>query len=117
MPSNEIDTYLGNLDEPARSTLEDLRRVILDIVPDAEQGMSYGVPAFRSNGKAIAGFAAYRSHLSYLPHSGTVLETLAAEVSGYATSKGALQFPIDSPLDRDLVAKLIAARQGEISGS
>ncbi len=117
MPSDEIDTYLANLDEPARSTLEDLRRVILDIVPDAEQGMSYGVPAFRCDGKPIAGFAAYKGHLSYLPHSGTVLETLAAEVSEYTTSKGALQFPIDSPLDRDLVAKLIAARQDEISGS
>ena len=117
MPPDEIDTYLANLDEPARSTLEDLRRVILDIVPDAEQGMSYGVPVFRCDGKPIAGFAAYKGHLSYLPHSGTVLETLATEMSEYTTSKGALQFPIDSPLDRDLVAKLIAARQDEISGS
>lgn len=117
MPSDEIDTYLANLDEPARSTLQELRNVILDIVPDAEQGMSYGVPAFRSDGKAIAGFAAYKSHLSYLPHSGTVLEALTAEVSEYTTSKGALQFPIDSPLDRDLVEKLIAARRREIAGS
>jgi uncharacterized protein YdhG (YjbR/CyaY superfamily) len=117
MSSDEIDTYLANLDEPARSTLQDLRRVILDIVPDAEQGMSYGVPAFRLDGKAIAGFAAYKGHLSYLPHSGTVLETLAAEVSGYTTSKGALQFPIDSPLDRELVTRLIAARRREIADS
>ncbi len=117
MPPDEIDTYLANLDEPARSTLQDLRRVILDIVPDAEQGMSYGVPAFRLNGKAVAGFAAYKGHLSYLPHSGTVLETLAAEVSEYTTSKGALRFPIDTPLDRHLVARLITARRDEISGS
>jgi uncharacterized protein YdhG (YjbR/CyaY superfamily) len=110
----EIDDYLARLDEPKRSTLQELRRTIRSIVPEAEQGISYGTPAFRLHGKLIAGFAAFKSHLSYLPHSGSVLAELPDDVAGYVTSKGALQFAIDKPLPKALVKKLIATRLGEI---
>jgi uncharacterized protein YdhG (YjbR/CyaY superfamily) len=110
----EIDDYLARLDEPKRSTLQELRRTIHSIVPEAEQGISYGTPAFRLHGKLIAGFAAFKSHLSYLPHSGSVLAELPDDVAGYVTSKGALQFAIDKPLPKALVKKLIATRLGEI---
>jgi uncharacterized protein YdhG (YjbR/CyaY superfamily) len=110
----EIDDYLARLDEPKRSTLQELRRTIRSIVPEAEQGISYGAPAFRLHGKLIAGFAAFKSHLSYLPHSGSVLAELPDDVAGYVTSKGALQFAIDKPLPKALVKKLIATRLGEI---
>lgn len=117
MSSNEIDRYLDELDEPKRTTLEHLRRTILELVPGAEQGMSYGVPAFRVDGKVIAGFSAAKSHLSYLPHSGSVLGTIQSSDLGDRTaSKGALKFAIDEPLPHDLVAKLIAARLAEVAG-
>jgi uncharacterized protein YdhG (YjbR/CyaY superfamily) len=106
----EIDDYLANLDEPKRTTLQELRQTIHSIVPEAEQGISYGVPAFRLHGKVIAGFAAFKNHLSYLPHSGSVLAELSDDVAGYVTSKGALQFAIDKPLPKALVKKLIAVR-------
>jgi uncharacterized protein YdhG (YjbR/CyaY superfamily) len=64
----EIDRYLAALDEPKRSTLEALRKSITEIVPEADQGISYGMPAFKVNGKAVAGFAAFKNHLSYMPH-------------------------------------------------
>ena len=64
----------------------------------------------------IAGFAAFKNHLSYLPHSGSVLAALPDDVAGYVTSKGALQFPIDRPLPIPLVKKLIAARMKEALG-
>ena len=111
MSKKEIDDYLASLDEPKRSTLEALRRTILDIVPDAEQGISYGVPAFRIEGKVIAGFAAFKNHLSYLPHSGSVFPELASEVAQYKTSSGALQFSIDKSLPKSLVKNLIAVRK------
>lgn len=76
MSAQEIDVYLEGLDEPGRSTLQQLRETILEIVPDAEQGISYGLPAFRVRGKVVAGFAAFKNHLSYLPHSGSVLPEL-----------------------------------------
>jgi uncharacterized protein YdhG (YjbR/CyaY superfamily) len=115
MSQKEIDEYLANLDEPKRSTLRQLRRTIQSIIPKAEQGISYGMPAFRLDGKVIAGFAAFKNHLSYLPHSGFVLAELADDVAGYVTSKGALQFSIDKPLPKTLVKKLIAVRLRDIA--
>jgi uncharacterized protein YdhG (YjbR/CyaY superfamily) len=108
--SDEIDQYLAELGEPKRSTLQQLRQTILDVVPEAEEGISYQVPAFRLNGKVIAGFAAFKNHLSYLPHSGSVFPLLRDEVASYKTSKGALQFPIDSPLPKPLVERLLRVR-------
>jgi uncharacterized protein YdhG (YjbR/CyaY superfamily) len=116
MSKREVDDYLASLDEPKRSTLEALRRTILDIIPEAEQGISYGVPAFRLQSKVIAGFAAFKNHLSYLPHSGSVFPELGDAISPYTTSKGALQFPIDTPLPKPLVKKLIAIRRKQALG-
>ena len=113
MATAEVDRYLAALDEPKRSTLEVLRTSILEVVPEAEQCISYGMPAFKVAGKAVAGFAAFKHDLSYLPHSGSVLSTLASEVAGYETSKGALRFAIDKPLPKHLVKNLIAARMRE----
>jgi uncharacterized protein YdhG (YjbR/CyaY superfamily) len=110
MSAAEIDEYLDGLDELKRSTLSRLRHDILAVVPDAEQGFSYALPAFRLGGKTIAGFAAFKNHLSYLPHSGSVFPELAEELAGYEKSSGALRFPVDQPLPRRLVEKLIAVR-------
>ena len=117
MPAREIDEYLAALDEPKRSTLEELRRTILEIVPDAEQCISYGMPAFKVRGKAIAGFGAFKHHLSYFPHSGSVLPELPEDVAGYAGSKGTLQFAVDTPLPKSLVEKLIAVRISQLPQS
>ena len=108
--AQEIDDYLDALDEPKRSTLARLRQTILDILPEAEQGISYSMPAFKIQGKTVAGFAAFKNHLSYLPHSGSVFPQLEDELKGYATSLGALRFDIGRPLPAPLVAKLIAVR-------
>jgi uncharacterized protein YdhG (YjbR/CyaY superfamily) len=107
---SEVDRYLAALEEPKRSTLAQLRQAILDVLPEAEQGISYGSPAFKVRGKTIAGFAAFKNHLSYLPHSGSVFPQLEDELKGYATSLGALRFDIGRPLPASLVAKLIAVR-------
>ncbi|HEY5437934.1 MAG TPA: DUF1801 domain-containing protein [Acidimicrobiales bacterium] len=116
MSKNEIDLYLASLDETKRSTLESLRATILEIVPNAEQCLSYGVPAFRVEGKVVAGFAAFKNHLSYLPHSGSVFPELGDKVASYKTSKGALQFPVDRPLPKSLVRNLIAVRKKQALG-
>jgi uncharacterized protein YdhG (YjbR/CyaY superfamily) len=108
--ASEVDRYLAALEEPKRSTLAQLRQAILDVLPEAEQGISYGSPAFKVRGKTIAGFAAFKNHLSYLPHSGSVFPRLHDELEGYTTSSGALRFGIDEPLPVPLVEKLIAVR-------
>jgi uncharacterized protein YdhG (YjbR/CyaY superfamily) len=115
MARAEVDRYLAGLDEPKRSTLEALRTSILEVVPEAEQCISYGMPAFKVAGKTVAGFAAFKHHLSYLPHSGgSVLSTLAGETADYETSKGALRFAIDKPLPKQLVKSLVDARMREL---
>jgi uncharacterized protein YdhG (YjbR/CyaY superfamily) len=112
--AEEVDEYLNAVDEPKRGTLQALRRTILEIVPEAEQVISYRVPAFRVNGTIVAGFAAFKDHLSYLPFSGSVLGQLRDELHGYTMTKSALHFPVDRPLPTSLVKKLIAVRLDQI---
>ena len=114
MSSQEVDAYIAALDEPKRSTLEQVRRTILEVVPDAEQGISYGAPVFRVRGKVVAGFAAFKNHLTYTPHSGSVTAQLPDELSGYVVSKGSFQFAVDTPLPRALVERLIDVRLAEL---
>ena len=116
MSAEEVDNYLTSVDEPKRSSLQALRRTILEVIPDAEQAISYRVPAFRIQGKVVAGFAAFKDHLSYLPFSGSVLNQLADQLTGYTMTKSALHFPVDRPLPKRLVEDLIAVRLEEIGG-
>jgi len=116
VPGNQIDAYLDALEEPKRSTLARLRDTIMAIVPNAEQGISYGMPAFRLRGKTVAGFAAFKHHLSYLPHSGSVIPQLGTELEGYTSTSGSLHFPVDQPLPEALVRKLLAVRMAEAFG-
>lgn len=110
MSVQEIDDYLAALDDPQRSSLQTLRTRILAVVPDAEQCISYRLPAFRVRGKVLAGFAANKGDLSYYPHSGSVLEQLGDELAGFAQTKGALRFPSDRPLSAALVRRLVEAK-------
>ena len=114
MSAEEVDDYLRRLEEPKRSTLQTLRSTILEIVPDAEQVISYRVPAFRLRGKIVAGFAAFKNHLSYLPFSGSVIGQLGSELDGYTTTKSSVHFPVDRPLPKSLVKKLIQRRLADI---
>jgi uncharacterized protein YdhG (YjbR/CyaY superfamily) len=108
-----VDEYLRRVEEPKRSTLQTLRHAILEIVPEAEEVISYGLPAFRVRGQTVAGFAAFKDHLSYLPFSGSVLAKLEDELGGYTMTKSSLHFPVDRPLPKALVAKLIEVRLAE----
>ena len=83
------------------------------IVPEAEQGISYGMPAFKLRGKTIAGFAAFKNHLSYLPHSGSAIPPLAEETAAYTSTKESLHFPVDEPLPEALVRRLLEVRMAE----
>lgn len=88
--SDESDQYLADLAEPKRLTLPRLRQTILEVLPEAEEGFSYQVPAFPVEGKGHRRIAAFKNHLSYLPHSGSVFPLLRDELASYKTSKGAL---------------------------
>ena len=114
MSAEDIDAYLAQVGEPKRTTLETVRRSILAVIPEAEECLAYGAPAFKVQGKTVAGFAAFKSHLSYLPHSGSVLAELDDDLSAYTLTKGALQFAVDEPLPADLIRSLITSRMQEL---
>lgn len=114
MAPRGIDEYLDGLDEPKRTTLQKLRQTIHGIVPRAEETISYGMPAFRLEGKIVAGFAAFKNHLAFLPHSGSTFRALSDDLAGYESTDGSLHFPIDKPLPKGLVKKLIDTRLKEI---
>jgi uncharacterized protein YdhG (YjbR/CyaY superfamily) len=114
MTAADIDNYLAGLDEPKRSTLDEVRRRILVVIPAAEQCISYSVPGFKVAGKTVAGLAAFKNHLSYLPHSGSVLPSLAAELGGYEQTKSALHFRIDTPLPQAVIETLLVTRLREL---
>ncbi len=115
MSKAEIDKYLANLDEPKRATLSHLRGTIVSIVPDAEECMSYGcrVQAPRQDHRQ---FGAFTNHLSYLPHSGSVIPLLATETTGYTCTKSSLHFPVGEPMPDDLVEALLDAWIAEALG-
>lgn len=110
MGAEEIDAYLATVAEPKRSTLEALRRSILAVVPDAEECISYRMPAFRVDGTVVAGFAAFTHHLAYLPHNGNVLADLGDALAAYEKTPGSLHFAADEPLPDDLVRQLVEVR-------
>jgi uncharacterized protein YdhG (YjbR/CyaY superfamily) len=115
MTAKEIDDYLAALPEPKRSTLRIVRERILEILPEAEQCISYAMPAFRVDGKVLAGFAAFKNHLAYLPHSGSVLREIH-ELANFKQTVGSLHFAIDEPLSAELIRALIEVRRAQALG-
>src|SRR5580704_13647469 len=110
---SEIDEYLATVSGDKRAALDRLRKTIRSIVPRAEECISYGMPAFRLDGRVIAGFRATAKGCSFYPFSGTTSRTLAKDLEGYGKTKSALHFHPDEPLPAALVRKLLNARIAE----
>src|SRR5262245_14069422 len=116
MPAKDADAYLAKLSADKRATLEKVRKAIRAAAPDAEEGMSYGMPAF-IRGKPIAGYSASADHCSYFPMSGAITAQFADELEKYEVSKGGFRFPIGKPPPATLIRKLVKARMAEIDAA
>jgi uncharacterized protein YdhG (YjbR/CyaY superfamily) len=109
-PPKDIDEYLADVPEPARSTLQKVRAAIRAAAPaEATEAIGYRIPTFRYKGALVA-FAAFSDHCSFFPMSGSVIEKFKSELKGFHTSKGTLQFPLDKPLQAGLVKKMVKVR-------
>jgi uncharacterized protein YdhG (YjbR/CyaY superfamily) len=108
-----IDAYLATVKGEKRAALDKVRETIRAAVPRAEECISYAIPAFRLDGKIVAGFAATAKGCSYFPFSGSTLRTLADEVEDYDQTKSSLHFDPARPLPATLVRKLVKARIAE----
>jgi len=105
-----VERYLAAVPEPARTTLGTVREAIRAAAPkEAEEGMSYGMPAFRYKG-ALVGYAAFKAHCSFFPMSSALMDDLGDAVAKYRTAKGTLQFSHEKPLPAALVKKIVKAR-------
>jgi uncharacterized protein YdhG (YjbR/CyaY superfamily) len=112
-----IDEYLASLPPAERATLQKLRKAIQAAAPRAEEGFSYGLPAFRLNGRPLVCFGAATNHCSFFPMSPAVLRAHATDLQTYETSKGTVRFPAGKPLPNALVRKIVKARIAELGGS
>jgi uncharacterized protein YdhG (YjbR/CyaY superfamily) len=109
-----IDEYLASVTGEKRRALDGLRRTIRKIVPNAEECISYRIPAFKLEGKVIAGFCATAKGCSYFPFSGSVLGKVGRAVQRYRGTKSSLHFDPTEPLPPRLVRKLIKTRIAEV---
>ena len=114
MPKSEIDKFFATVEEPKRSTLEEMRRSILEVVPDAEQTIKYGMPAFVKDGWIFVCIAPFKNHINWSPYSSNVFVQLTDELKGYEVLTGSMRFAVDKPLPKTLVKKLIRVRLAEI---
>jgi uncharacterized protein YdhG (YjbR/CyaY superfamily) len=113
-----IDAYLAGVgDDRRRTALERLRETIRAAVPEAVECISYGMPAFRLDGRVVAGFQATSRGCSYYPFSGATLDALGDALDGFSRTKSALHFDADRPLAEALVRKLVRARLAEVGAA
>jgi uncharacterized protein YdhG (YjbR/CyaY superfamily) len=108
-----IDAYLATLDRERRDLLANLRRIIRTELPDAVECFSYGMPAFRVDGRVVAGFQATTRGGAVYPFSGATLGALGDALAGFSRTKSALHLRVDRPLSAALVRKVVRARVAE----
>ncbi len=107
-----IDGFIAGFPKSVRVVLEELRRVIRESAPGAEETISYGIPTFDLNGRHLVHFSAYKNHVGFYPTSSGI-EAFRKELSPFKTSRGTVQFPLDKPIPYDLVKKIVKFRVEE----
>jgi uncharacterized protein YdhG (YjbR/CyaY superfamily) len=111
-----MDEYLAGLPEEQRAALEHVRATVRALAPDAEEGKSYGVPAFIVAGRPLLGFSAARRHLSLFPFSPAAIDAARDRLEGFDLAKGTIRFTTDRPVPDDVLADVVRARLREIEG-
>jgi uncharacterized protein YdhG (YjbR/CyaY superfamily) len=117
MCMSAIDDYLEKVEAPQREALARICQIARQAVPEAEEGMSYGMPAFRYRQRPLLGFAAAKRHLSLHPFSPGVIDAVRAELGEFDVSKGTIRFTPGHPIAESTLRRIIEARRKEIAGS
>lgn len=113
----EVSEYVDGLDEPARSTVGAIYRVARETVPDAVEGVGYGMPALRYRDKPLLSVMQAKAHLGLYPFSPAVIESVADDLEGFDTAKGTIRFTAQHPLPDDVVARIVSRRRDEIDAA
>ena len=112
-----MDDYLDSLAPDQKAALGSVRELVTKLVPDAEEGKSYGIPAFIYAGRPLLGFRAAQKHLSIFPFSPAVVEAVSDRLDGFDLAKGTIRFTAGQPVPQTVLAELIQVRQREITAS
>lgn len=105
-----IDEYLAVVNPTQRVALEKLRKTIRAAAPEVEECISYGIPAFRLNGRSLVFFGAWTNHCAFYPGSSATLKKFRNDLKGFQIAKGTIRFSPERPLPAALVKKLVQSR-------
>jgi uncharacterized protein YdhG (YjbR/CyaY superfamily) len=106
-----VEEYINTFPDEIKTLLEQLRQIIIKAAPQAEESISYNIPAYKLNGVLVY-FAGYKKHIGFYP-TNSGITAFSAELSAYKTSKGAVQFPLDKPLPVKLITRIVQFRVKE----
>ena|SRR5579871_3256452 len=109
-----VDDYIATQPEAIRPKLEQVRDTIRRAVPDAVEGIGYGMPGYKLHGKPMLYFAGFKGHYSLFAASGSFFATLADELKGYELRKGTVHFSLDKPVPVKLISRIAKLRAAGI---
>jgi uncharacterized protein YdhG (YjbR/CyaY superfamily) len=110
-----IDEYIRTFPKDVQKILKSVRKTIKEVVPEADETISYQIPTFKLDGKYLVYFAGWKNHISLYPVSSSMVKSIKG-MSAYKTSgKGTVQFPIDKPISLSLIKKIVKYRLKENS--
>lgn len=115
-PPATIDEYIARCDRPAQKALNQVRRAIRTALPQADEVISYRIPAFRMHGRIVIYFAAWKDHYSVYPLTRTLEAAFTREIASYETSgKGTIRFPFSEPVPTALIQGMARVRAVEVA--
>lgn len=107
------DQYLRNIDEPQHTLMQRLRTTVKSTCPEAEEIMSYGMPAFKYKGRLLVGYAVAKEWCSFYPWTNSITVRLKDELQNFSTSRGSIRFSSTQPLTPTLIKKIVKIKMEE----
>jgi len=105
-----LDDYLSNTEPEKRKQLERIRKIAKQVIPDAEEVISYGMPTLKYKGKSCLGFNAHRDHIGIYPYGGEEIKVFKNKLTAYGLSSGTIRIPLNNPLPEKLLKEIIKSR-------
>ncbi len=108
-----VDQYLASKPEPQRAGLATMRAAIRAAAPDADEVITYKMPGFKTHGRFLVSYDAFKAHFSLFPASQAVVDELGDDIRPYLHGSGTIRFPASEPIPTELIARIIAIRLRE----